>query len=199
MNKLKSVQKQYPNQELIIFTQRGLNGICTVLRSFQKYTETMSPFYNRDVLQLCFKIPLHLRFEHYIYKKWIIAKHPLAADYVWEKIRCKITQAPIPIAYKGKKFYPSQLPDLIKNRISKSIKKTAFAPVNTGMNPLDYYLNTNKTLAMFFDTYFKNTVDLIKYSELKRDIESIFRSKTCYAAEKIKVLSLLSAVKIFKL
>jgi asparagine synthase (glutamine-hydrolysing) len=198
-NKLKSVQKQYPNQELVIFTQRGLNGINTGLRTFQKYTETMSPFYNMEFLQLCFKIPLHLRFEHYLYKKWIIAKHPLAANYVWEKIRCKITRSPIPVSYKGKRFYLSQLPELVTNRISKSIKKTTFAPVKTGMNPLDYYLDTNKTLALFFENYFKNNIDLINEGELKCDMESIFKNKTCYAADKIKVLSLLSAVKIFKL
>jgi asparagine synthase (glutamine-hydrolysing) len=198
-NKLKPVQKQYPNQELIVFTQRGLNGINTGLRTFQKYTETMSPFYNMEFLQLCFKIPIHLRFEHYIYKKWIIAKYPLAANYVWEKIQCKITQSPIPVSYKGKRFYLSQLPGLIKNRISKSINRTTFAPVKIGMNPLDYYLGNNKTLAAFFENYFKNNIDLINDRELKLDMESIFQSKTCYAADKIKILSLLGAIKIFKI
>jgi len=43
------------------------------------------------------KIPLKYRFDHRIYKRWILKKHPEAAKYIWEKIQGKITDISINI------------------------------------------------------------------------------------------------------
>ena len=44
---------------------------------------------------MCYDIPVEMRMNHNLYKKWIIKKYPKAADFKWEKIDDKITSPEI--------------------------------------------------------------------------------------------------------
>jgi len=85
-------QHFYKNKEVALFYYRYFNGTNNGLQNIYNYTETLSPFLDLDLLKNVLSIPIKLRSNHYIYKKWIIAKYPQAANYVWEKIGCKITE-----------------------------------------------------------------------------------------------------------
>ncbi len=85
-------QHFYKNKEVALFYYRYFNGTNNGLQNIYNYTETLSPFLDLDLLKNVLSIPIKLRSNHYIYKKWIIAKYPQAANYVWGKIGCKITE-----------------------------------------------------------------------------------------------------------
>ncbi|MFC5195457.1 hypothetical protein ACFPH8_08975 [Bizionia hallyeonensis] len=51
------------------------------------YTETVSPFMERDFLQFCIRIPLKFRNNHNLYYKWIGRFHPELGKFYYEKIK----------------------------------------------------------------------------------------------------------------
>ena len=187
----------YPNGEIGRFCNRYPNGI--VLSSHIKSKESFesyAPFLDKDFLDFCLHLPLEYRAHHYIYKKWIIAKHPLAAKYVWEKTKTKITEHTVNIL--GRNLPVSQVPKGIYNKL-KRIVGLVGDPTGSkwGMNPHAYYIEHNEWIKSYLDNYFNSTIDLIIESELKTDVMSLYQTGS--AIEKIMALSLLSAVKRFKL
>ena len=62
------------------------------------------------------------------------------------------------------------------------------------MNPVGFYLTTNKQLALNLNNYFKY-IDYIEDKKLKEIIVNIKDNAT--AMEKIQAISLLSAIKFF--
>lgn len=97
MNETKFLKYEYANEEIFKFYNRGFNGILSGNLPAQRCTEVISPFLYVDFFTYCLKIPLKYRFDHRIYKRWILKKHPEAAKYIWEKIQGKITDISINI------------------------------------------------------------------------------------------------------
>ena len=67
------------NVELGLYYYRYLNGTNNGLQNIYNYTETLSPFMDIDFLEYALKIPIRLRQNHRLYKKWILQKYPMAA------------------------------------------------------------------------------------------------------------------------
>lgn len=192
LDKLSSFKfsSRYSNNEILTFYQRGFGGINGALLGEQEYTETMSPFYDIDFINLALSIPVEYRYNHRIYKKWILKKYPDAAKYIWEKTNDKITAPQICI---GK--YHFTYKQFIQKLSGKLLnKRYAFDSVNH-MNPFAYYFRTNKELTNYINTYFEDNIHLIKDEQLKKDTTKLFLLGN--AIEKIQVLSLLSALKTF--
>ena len=131
----------FENQEISNFYNRGFNGANNGLLSTMQYTETCSPFMDWDLMNAVLKVPLKYRFGHYIYKKWILAKYPNAANYVWEKIGATIKEPTLKI--KGKDLPIRQLPKKILTRLLH-LKSGTLSRKH--MNPIGYYLATNLDL-----------------------------------------------------
>ena len=91
VNLEKDITLKYDNAELFNMYQRGFNGANGGLVPIQQYTETMSPFYDIDLLYFAMTIPVKYRSKQKIYKKWILKKYPGAANYIWEKTGEKIS------------------------------------------------------------------------------------------------------------
>jgi len=159
----------------------------------QEYTETVSPFYDISILNYCLKIPVKWRLNHRIYKKWILAKYPKVADYIWESTQSKLTEHHVKIL--GKEVPVKKLPKkvLYKLKLLKAPSETSFH-----MNPLSYWYKTNPEIKKFQDNYFEeNIFRLDDYNQLKED--SIDLYETGNAIEKNQVLTLLSSLKLFSL
>lgn len=171
--------------------ERGFNGINTGLLPSQLNTETISPFYDISVLDYCLSIPIEIRLNHRLYKKWILKKHPGAADYIWENTKGKLTD--IQFEVLGRNFTAKQFTQILfyKIGLKKSATETSFH-----MNPLDYWYNTNPKLKKFQDDYFNvNIKNLNDFSILKNDCIDLYEKGN--NIEKNQVLTLLSALKLF--
>lgn len=187
------------SKEIGLFYYRGFNGTNNGLQYIYNYTEVLSPFFEIDFMEKALSIPLALRQNHYIYKKWILAKYPKAAEFEWETTGRKITDV---LATNAPRSFKSYMPSFImtplrqlKRRITgKSIGGTTKQDASFGMNPLDYYLSHNRDLLDHLSEYFQYT-DAISDKEIRSTLEGIKDSGT--AIEKIQAISLLGAVKLF--
>lgn len=146
---------EYPNQEIFKFYNRGFNGILSGNLYPQRFTEVSSPFLNVDFFSYALKIPLRYRYDHRVYKKWILRKHPGAAEYLWEKIQGKITDRVYNI--KGHKF---TLGGLYRKAVSKILFGSSLNS-KWNMNPLDYWYRTNPELKLYFERKFDELISAV--------------------------------------
>lgn len=178
----------FDNYEMYLFYTRAFQGAnCThLIRS--NYTEVASPFLDVDFLELCLSIPLELRMNHNIYKKWIIKKYPEAAAFRWEKINGLITDT------NSKRFMKKLVrrgPQKIKELFQKN--RPAYS-----MNPLDYWINQKLHIQEFFQNYFDSKMELIGQmcsSGLQQDLNDMFDVGN--AMEKMMVLTAIGAISYY--
>lgn len=181
------------NMEIGMFYYRAFHGTNNGLQNIYNYTETLSPFLDLDFLEQSLAIPVEIRQNHRLYKKWILKYYPQAAQYEWESIGCKITS---PVLHIGDREIPMRnIPASIKSHVKKalgiSLEKDT---IQSSMNPLAYYLNSNKELSKFLDSYF-DYVDAIDIPQVRNILLDFQKNGT--AMERIEAVSLLSAVKLF--
>ena len=170
--------------------QRGFNGANGGLVPIQQYTETMSPFYDIDLLNFAMTIPVKYRSKQKIYKKWILKKYPGAANYIWEKTGEKISAPALYIKNKEVTIYKL----ITKLLLKTGLKKSGYNSKNN-MNPLEYWMITNQELKHYLDDYFSKHINLVQDIQLKKDCIAHYYLGN--GIEKIQVISLLSALKIF--
>lgn len=184
--------QNYPNQEMFLMYQRGFNGINNGLVITNQFVETMSPFYDVDFLEYCFSIPVNIRANHVIYKKWIEIKYPKAGGYVWEKTKRAVNHKPLfNIPFKGRNIPIEDLFQKISTKLG--IRASGLSSKNH-MNPFDYWYNQNSSLREFQLNYFNDNKHIVKLisENLYNDIEDLFKGT---AIEKTQSLSLISTIK----
>lgn len=186
-----AIVNNFPNHEIGCWYTRYLNGANNGLQNIYNYTETCSPFMDLDFLEFCLSIPSELRYNHKLYRKWVILKHPQAANYVWETTGAKLNE-PI-INLLGRSIPVSKMMSklFLRVMIGLGIKsKDSLA----SMNPLNKYISTNKELRDFYQLYFEYS-DFFEDVDLKIILEEIKKKGT--AIEINQAVSLLAAIKIF--
>lgn len=180
---------KYPNKEIFDFYNRAFNGALSGNLPVQQYTEVTSPFLDKDLFSFSLHIPLKYRYEHRIYKKWILKKYPEAAKYVWEKINGRITDFSVKIL--GRKIALKAIP-------KKILTKILFGgSINTKwhMNPLDYWYKTNRDLRIFINEYYLQNINLLTSGKVKSMCKELFEKGNL--VEKIQVLTLLAAWRLY--
>jgi len=183
---------KYPNKEIGLWYCRYLNGTNNGQQNEYNYNETFSPFTDLDFLSYCLSIPCSIRHNHKLYKRWILKKHPMAAAYGWEKMGGRKITA-FTFNFMGKEIIPGSIPSMIIRKIKL---KTGLGTVETPkhMNPIDYYIKTNKELSNYIDSY-SEYLDKISNDRIKNIYRNIMDNGL--GGEKLQALSLLSAVKLY--
>lgn len=151
-------------------------------------TEASSPFMDAEFLSYCMHIPRAMRYKQQIYLDWVLAKHPAADRYVWEKTR-------------GTR--PSQGP------VMRFVKKYLWAASVLGrgrwdlvsMNPLKSWEKTNAALMEFMEAYWRDHAEVLDdHPELRRDCDRLFRSEGSWnrgsILEKTQVMTLVEAIRM---
>lgn len=202
-------QQVYENEEIFCLYTRGFSGANAGMTSFQRFTETCSPFCDVDFIEFCYSLPIEWRFGHKIYFDWILDCYPEAAEYVWEKIKRKITRFENRQERKIKVFgyeiphwtersFRPWLKGSILRRLGlrkKSGKtKAPQAFTKWNMNPVDYWFCINPSLAEFANNYYRNNITDIEDNQLRTDIEDLYNKTTIY--DKIQAISIISAIKL---
>jgi asparagine synthase (glutamine-hydrolysing) len=192
-----TIPNTYPNEEIGVFYNRGFNAILYAGHLMcQQKIETYSPFFDRDLLDYCLKIPVKYRFDHQIYIKWIKTKYPEFVKYKWEKIKARIDTPMVKI--KGHNIPVKNVPYLTYNKIKNIITHNSNGAMATKfhMNPMAYHIKNNSSVADFINNYTRDGIAFLNNSELRKDIESLIANDN--AINKVQILSLLSAVKRFR-
>lgn len=199
LNKIKNLELQmlYENQEIFNFYNRGFSGANNGLLMPQQYSETISPFYDVELLNFALSIPLEFRYQHKIYKKWILKKYLKVAKYIWESEKIALDSPTIKIMKKD--YYIEKIPSLILNKTRRFFKisnnKSKNKISKNNMNPLEYWLNTNIQLKTYLDDFFTTSIELIDNQTLKEDINFLYHHGT--EMEQIQVITLLSFFDVF--
>lgn len=185
----------YDNREIQLFLNRGFNFILSGNIPVQQYSEVTSPFLDIDFLEFSLTLPLALRVNHRIYKKWIIQKYPGAAEFVWEKTGIRISSKTLTI--RGKEIAYSNIPKFVVQGVKLHLgrSKTGVISKNQGMNPFQYWYNTDSKVNHCIEQYFKENIDLIAEEEIKKDCEDLFTKGNIN--EKAQALTLLAAIKLY--
>ncbi len=181
---------EYENDEMFKMYNRGFNFALNGNLSFQEKTESFSPFYNVEFMQFCLNIPISKRVNHNLYYKWIINKYPIATNYVYERIKAKITTPKVYI--KIKDFVIRAL-----NKTFKVLNLPSLYGYNTkrGMNPFDYWYRNNQNFKDFITNYYmKHLNNLNDHEKIKEMCEKLFNHGI--TVEKIQVLTILATVKM---
>lgn len=204
-------QQVYENEEIFCLYTRGFSGANAGMTSFQRFTETCSPFCDVDFIEFCYSLPIEWRFGHKIYFDWILDCYPEAAEYVWEKIKRKITRFENRQERKIKVFgyeiphwtersFRPWLKGSILRRLGLRKKgakyKAPQAFTKWNMNPVDYWFCINPSLVEFVNNYYKTNIDYITDQELKHDIAILFNKTSIF--DKIQSVSILSAIKLIQ-
>lgn len=183
----KEIRTDYQDHELYLIYTRGLHGAANTYLLRQNYTEAVSPFMDVDFLQLCMDIPPEKRIGHALYTKWILQKHPEAAQFEWEKTGLKVGAPSIIVK--------------LKRLITKGPKKLArmmhlriFDSENVGMNPIDYWLYKDAHLQKWLMEKFEEDMKKMPKSaspQLISDMTSLFVKGT--AVEKSMAMTVANA------
>lgn len=188
-DRILNLPNNYDDYEVFLMYVRGFHGACNSHLIRRNFTEVGSPFLNVDFMQLCYDIPVELRMRHTIYKKWIIAKYPEAAQFKWEKLGGKITESPI----------RSKIRTLMKRGPRKILKMIGISINNShGMNPIDYWLSSNAKMRVYLDEYKKNGLEECKdilSQELIHDLDWLYTTGNAW--EKSMALTVLASAKIY--
>lgn len=179
------------SKEIGLFYYRAFNGTNNGLQNIYNYTETLSPFLYLEFLETCLSLPVAIRQNHYLYKKWILKKYPKAANYVWETTGQKISAKELKIGDRSVPFANIPKSIMAHLRMYLNIKKDRYAH---GMNPVGYYLDTNSELQRYLFDYFKY-IEKIEDQELREIIIDIRDNGT--AMEEIQAVTLLGALKMY--
>lgn len=192
IDSLKSIKtSDYANAEIGLFYSRFFNGTNNGQLGIMQFTETCSPHMDWDAMNAIMKIPCSMRYNHNIYKKWILSKYPEAANYTWESLKAKLTAPTFTIAGRTKSL--TQWKNTFLERLH--LKANDGFTVN-GMNPIGYYLNTNNTLRNFIEQNLAE-VNGIGNPTVRGIISSIIKEGS--PIEKIQAVTLVRAVNLLKL
>ncbi|MCA1803737.1 MAG: asparagine synthase [Rhodothermaceae bacterium] len=73
------------NFERFGYDQHVVNGALNSDRMMHNHVETLSPFYDRKLIEFCYSLPDRLKFDQAIYIKWMNRYHPRIAGFPWAK------------------------------------------------------------------------------------------------------------------
>ena len=204
-----SFKEEYENEEIFCLYTRAFTGANQGQTYFQEVTESVSPFCDVDFIEFCYSIPLNLRYNHKIYFDWIFAKHPKAADYIWEKLKRKISPIvntpPKRMIVLGKQiptltdkdFLPWLRGSILRRlglRKKGENSKTLKIATKDNMNPVDYWYETNPYIRSFMQNYWEENKHLIVDKQLSDDMNHLFND--CVLLDKLQALSVLSTIKL---
>jgi len=179
---------RYASEEEFLMHNRGFNSMHNGHWVANLMTEATSPFLDIEFLSYSLRIPRAMRYKEQIYIDWIMAKHPAADRYAWEKTR-------------GAR--PSDGPAM------QFIKRHVWAAAVLGrgrwdlvsMNPFKSWEKTNAALMAFIEAYWRDNAEVLDdYSQLRRDCERLFRAKGSWKRGSIlgktQVMTLVEAVRM---
>lgn len=174
---LEELSKKYETMEELAFYEKCVNGMYNAFRNIEHFTEFSSPSLYAPTLEYIMKIDPTLKYNAYIYRKWVLKKIP-KINYPWEHIA-------------GAKVNGSDFEIFLR----KARKKLATILIGyrPSKNPWDKWKKNNPLLMETIDKYFFDNIEILS-GDLKQDVLKLYRIGNL--KEKTQPLTLLSFIKI---
>ncbi len=187
---LDSILERYQQSgyELYSYEQRQIHATIMGDRSINHMVDTISPFYDKELIRFCMALPNTYKKNQKIYFDWLKKYHPQILNYPWDKINMKPTNR-------------------FKIKYAKLFKKYAngarkyFNWNYESMNPYGTWVKQNKSIIRTLDKIVetetnKPYIDL----EIAEDLKAIYKDNIFEFRNKFAVVTALYAIKLhFKL
>lgn len=186
----------FDDSEMFLFATRCFLGALCPELSQAKYIEPVSPFCSLELLEFMFSLPMEWRQNHRIYKKWILKKYPKAGNYIWEKSGTRIDSGRIKkIIAKVNSAGMNNLPKIVAYKLG-FIKKLQLKNCNFGMNPYDYWYETDSRVRENLKSLYEDGMRRLKIDEELADmILTLYNEGGC--REKVQAISVVYAIEYF--
>lgn len=182
-------ERAYYDNEIMWFYIRGM--LCGQNTAFirQNFVEAPAVYGDIEFMELIFSIPYDIRVRKHIYRKWMIEKYGKIAE-----IPC--THTGVKVIADEKREFLIAFSKKLKRRMERVISKSGYEK-KYSMNPMNYWLENNKSLTKCLDDYFKENIHYIeKDSSIYPKIRLLY-DKHSNAMEKLMAITALSAYKQF--
>jgi asparagine synthase (glutamine-hydrolysing) len=182
---IKHLEQEYPTLELHLLYNKGFNAVMNGEYACAEYSYSISPFLEPDFAQFCLNIDPALRLNYHCYQEWVKRCNPRGAEFPWERTGANL-YTPYLLATLSRKVRKGVR--LVVNRLKRQ-------PDSWGMNPFDFWLQTNPTLRGFIQSYSARLEELSPHlsPELKADTLSLLQSGN--TGEKLQAVSLLAGLR----
>ncbi|MCK5538593.1 MAG: hypothetical protein KAI79_17340 [Bacteroidales bacterium] len=162
-------EKKYKNSsEIFGYEQRVINGTLNGDRTSSHFTDMISPFYNKELIEFCLAIPDRYKRDEAIYLDWFNSKHKKVATYKWESAGIKPININIVKYAKQFKRYKNAL----FRRIGLNIND---------MNPFDVWLRKNKQILKNLDKLFNQYIHNVEDEDLKNTLTEMYNTDIKYS------------------
>lgn len=166
---LDNYKKKYNNNsELFGYEQRVINGTFNGDRTSSHFTDMISPFYDRELIEFCLNIPNEFKKDEAIYLDWFNKKHKNISRYKWESAGVNpknITY--VKIAQQVKRY---------KNGILRRLGLNI-----NDMNPFDVWLRSNKQIIENLDMLFNEYINIIEDINLQKLLKKMYNTDIKYS------------------
>jgi asparagine synthase (glutamine-hydrolysing) len=147
LNIYKTITARYAknnNYELFSYEQRQINGTFNGDRMMLHHVETLSPFFDRQLVEFCYSLPDKFKYDQKIYLLWLNRCHPQIGDYPWSKT-----------GIKPRNIYMNRATSFLKDLNRYAHRRLGINYSN--MNPFDIWYQENPVLRKaLFDEYEQN-------------------------------------------
>ncbi|MEG0048481.1 MAG: asparagine synthase-related protein [Clostridia bacterium] len=185
-----SIQKviaDYPENEMFCMYTRGYLGALSTHISRRHFYYTVSPFLDIDLINVIFSVPLKYRESHRFYWAWIDKKYPDAGK--------------LPSTRKRPKSKSVEFIGRVMGRLHRDARKLLFKmklvksrTSPDGMNPFDYWYETDDKLRMFIRNYYETNKSLLcNYPDTEKNVNIMMASSKCM--DKMLALTILGVMK----
>lgn len=158
----------YNQSELFSFEQRQQHNTLNGDRTASHFTDMLSPFYNRALIEFCLTIPDVFKKDEAIYLDWFNAKHKNISEYKWESAGVKPKNIHIVKYAKQFKRYKNAL----LRRIGLNIND---------MNPFDVWLRKNKRILKNLDKLFNQYIHSVEDEKLQSILNEMYNTDIKYS------------------
>ncbi len=156
------------NSELFGYEQRVINATLNGDRTAAYFTDMISPFYNRKLIEFCLTIPDTFKKDEAIYLDWFNTKHKQISNYKWESAGVKPKS--IAIVKYAKQF----------KRYKNALLRRVGLNIND-MNPFDVWLRNNKQILKNLDMLFNKYINTIEDKNLQKLLNKMYNSDIKYS------------------
>ena len=156
------------NSEIFGYEQRVINATLNGDRTASHYTDMISPFYNRELIEFCLTIPDVFKKDEAIYLDWFNAKHKNISEYKWESA-----------GVKPKTIHIIKYAKLFKRYKNALLRRIGFN-IND-MNPFDVWLRKNKRILQNLDKLFNQYIHSVEDEKLQSILKEMYNTDIKYS------------------
>lgn len=183
---LPEVLKKYQERgyEVYTYEQRVINATLVGDRSLNNSIDNYSPFFSKDLINLCLSLPNEFKTNQMIYFDWLKKHHPRALSYPWDRINMK----------------PDATWKIVSGLFFKKYvngAKKYFGLKYDSMNPYNTWLKNESIMAKIDAIFNEEYQKSVLFQEIKEDLKKIYNKNIFEYRNKFAVITALVASRLY--